>query len=112
MGEFVGHNERAACPEMPSIRYSARAITDLVRLYEFLAAQDPDAAKRAITAIRTSLDQIAYMPARFRPVEGKTNQREALISFGKSGYIARFRHLPNGDITIARIRHQKEFGFN
>ena len=28
-----------------------------------------------------------------------------------SGYNARFRHLPNGDITIARIKHQKEDDF-
>jgi plasmid stabilization system protein ParE len=41
-------------------------------------------------------------------VEGKMYHREAIIDFGSSGYIARFRHMPNGDITIARIRHQKE----
>jgi len=52
------------------------------------------------------------MPERFRPVEGKMYQREAIIDFGSSGYIARFRHLPNGDITIARIKHQKEDDFN
>ncbi len=37
--------------------------------------------------------------------------REAVIDFGNSGYIARFRHLLNGDITIARIKHQKEDTF-
>lgn len=39
-------------------------------------------------------------------------QRETIIDFGRSGYIARFRDLPNGDITIARIKHQKENDFN
>ena len=34
--------------------------------------------------------------------------REAIIDFGDSGYVARIRHLPSGDITIARIKHQKE----
>ncbi|MDD2776822.1 MAG: hypothetical protein PHU06_12780 [Gallionella sp.] len=34
--------------------------------------------------------------------------REMVIDFGSSGYIALFRHLPNGDITIARIKHQLE----
>ena len=37
--------------------------------------------------------------------------REAIIDFGSSGYIARFRHLANGDIVIARIKHQKEDDF-
>jgi plasmid stabilization system protein ParE len=38
-------------------------------------------------------------------------RREAIIDFGNSGYIARFRHLPNGEITIARIKHQREDDF-
>lgn len=66
---------------MPSVKYSAKALADLQRLHDFLATQDKDVAKRAI------------------------------IDFGSSGYTARFRHLPNGDITIARIKHQKEDDF-
>jgi plasmid stabilization system protein ParE len=38
--------------------------------------------------------------------------REAIIDFGSSGYIARFRHLPGDDILIARIKHQKEDDFS
>lgn len=96
---------------MPSVKYSAQAITDLQRLHNFLATQDKDVAKRAASVIRDALQKIAVMPERFRPVEGKIYHREAIIDFGSSGYIARFRHLPNGDITIARIKHQKEDGF-
>jgi len=51
------------------------------------------------------------MPERFRPVQGRMYMREAIIDFGSSGYIARFRHLANGDIVIARIKHQKEDDF-
>jgi plasmid stabilization system protein ParE len=96
---------------MPSIKYSARAIADLKRLHDFLATQDTDVARRAVSVIRVALEKIAVMPERFRPVEGKMYHREAIIDFGSSGYIARFRHLPNGDITIARIKHQKEDDF-
>jgi plasmid stabilization system protein ParE len=96
---------------MPSIKYSAQAIADLKRLHDFLAMQDKDVAKRAISVIRDALQKVAVMPERFRPVEGKMYHREAIIDFGSGGYIARFRHLPNGDITIARIQHQKEDGF-
>ncbi len=96
---------------MPSIKYSTQAIADLKRLHDFLATQDPDVARRAISVIRDALMKVAVMPERFRPVEGKIYHREAIIDFGSSGYIARFRHLPNGDITIARIKHQKEDDF-
>ena len=96
---------------MPSIKYSTQAIADLKRLHDFLATQDPDVARRAISVIREALMKVAVMPERFRPVEGKIYNREAIIDFGSSGYIVRFRHLPNGDITIARIKHQKEDDF-
>lgn len=97
---------------MPSIKYSAQSIADLKRLQEFLLKQDPDVARRAISVIRNALEKIALMPERFRPVEGKMHHREVIIDFGSSGYIARFRHLPNGEITIARIKHQREDDFN
>ena len=97
---------------MPSVKYSAQAISDLQRLHDFLATQDKDVAKRAIAVIRDALKKIAVTPERFRPEEGRIYLREAIIDFGSSGYIARFRHLPNGDILIARIKHQKEDDFS
>lgn len=108
----MGHGQRATHTLMPSLKYSAQAIADLERLHQFLLTQDPTAAKRAVTLIRDALEKTVLMPERFRPVPGMMYQREAIIDFGRSGYIARFRHLPNGDITIARIKHQKEGDFN
>ena len=96
---------------MPSIKYSAQSIADLQRLHDFLATQDADVARRAVLVIRQALEKIAVMPERFRPVPGKIYQREAIVDFGSSGYIARFRHSPSGDITIVRIKHQKEKDF-
>ena len=96
---------------MPSVKYSAQAIADLKRIHDFLLTQDADVAKRAVSVIRGALEKIAFMPERFRPVEGKIYHREAIFDFGNSGYVARFRHLPSGDITIARIKHQKEDDF-
>jgi plasmid stabilization system protein ParE len=108
----MGRRQRITCARMPSIKYSAQAIADLKRLHDFLATQDKEVAKRAVSVIRDALQKIAIMPERFRPVEGKIYHREAMIDFGSSGYVARFRHLPNGDITIARIKHQKEDDFS
>ena len=96
---------------MSSVKYSAQAIADLKRIHDFLLTQDADLAKRAVSVIRAALEKVAFMPERFRPVEGKIYHREAIIDFGNSGYVARFRHLPSGDITVARIKHQKEDDF-
>ena len=104
----LGGGQRRAAAQMPSVKYSAQSIADLRRLHDFLAQQDPEVARRAISVIRDALQKIAVMPERFRPVEGKMYHREAIIDFGSSGYIARFRHMPNGDIAIVRIKHQKE----
>jgi plasmid stabilization system protein ParE len=96
---------------MSSVKYSAQAIADLKRIHDFLLTQDADMARRAVSVIRAGLEKVAFMPERFRPVEGKIYHREAIIDFGSSGYVARFRHLPSGDITVARIKHQKEDDF-
>lgn len=96
---------------MSSVKYSAQAIADLKRIHDFLLTQDADLARRAVSVIRAGLEKMVFMPERFRPVEGKIYHREAIIDFGNSGYVARFRHLPSGDITIARIKHQKEDDF-
>lgn len=96
---------------MPRITYSGKALEDLQRLYAFLAKKDQETARSAIKTIRDELRKIALFPDRFRPVEGMIYHREAIIDFGNSGYIARFRHAPTGDITIARIKHQLEDSF-
>lgn len=96
---------------MPQIRYTSQAIEDLKRLHDFLKIKDPDVARRAVSAIRDALNKVAFMPERFRPVEGQIYWREAVIDFGNSGYVARFQNLPNSDVVIARIRHQKEQQF-
>ena len=107
----MGHGQRIACAGMSSVKYSAQAIADLKRIHDFLITQDSDVAKRAVSVTRTVLEKVAFMPERFRPVEAKMYHREAIIDFGSSGYIAQFRHVPSGDITIARIKHQKEDDF-
>jgi plasmid stabilization system protein ParE len=96
---------------MSCVKYSAQAIADLKRIHDFLLTQDADVARRAVSVIRVALGKVAFMPERFRPVEGKMYHREAIIDFGNSGYVARFRQLPSGDITVARIKHQKEDDF-
>lgn len=93
---------------MPHIIYTPKALDDLIRLREFLQGKNPEAAKRAVAAIKLAIKNSAIYPDRFRPVLDLPNYREILIEFGASGYIARFRHEVGGDIQIVRIKHQLE----
>ncbi|MFY9260979.1 MAG: type II toxin-antitoxin system RelE/ParE family toxin [Gallionella sp.] len=93
---------------MPQINYSKAALADLERITQYLLSRDKEVAKRAIKTIRDALQRLTVFPESFRPVPDMIYHREMVIDFGSSGYIALFRHLPNGDITIARIKHQLE----
>jgi plasmid stabilization system protein ParE len=94
---------------MPQVKLSARAQSDLARLYAFLLDKDIDAAKRAVLAIREALMPLQYAPVIGRPVEDHDHLRELVIDFGASGFLALYRLEPNLDaVTILAIKHQRE----
>lgn len=96
---------------MPRLIWSQPALSDVQRLYRFLARASPDAARRAIKTIREEVKVLALQPAIGRPVDELPDQfREWLIDFGDSGYVVRY-HLDMDVITSLAVRHQKETGF-
>ena len=96
---------------MPRLIWSPAALLDVQRLYRFLAPQNPDAAKRAVRAIRQDLKVLEKQPGMGRPVEEMNDEfRDWIIDFGDSGYVARYRVDPDA-VTILAVRHQKEVGF-
>ena len=79
------------------------------RLYRFLLPKNPDAARRAIQAIREGVHILTRQAQIGRPIENLPEQyREWLISFGHSGYVVRYRIDADKHITILAVRHQKE----
>ena len=93
---------------MPRLIWSPAALLDVQRLYRFLAPQNPDAAKRAVRAIRQDLKVLEKQPGMGRPVEEMNDEfRDWIIDFGDSGYVARYRVDPDA-VTILAVRHQKE----
>lgn len=96
---------------MPQIIYTYTAQQDLDRIYKFLSKKDKSIAIRAIKTIRANIKESQKMPEGYRPVIELLHHREIIISFGASGYIARFRHELGGDIYIVRIKHQLENNF-
>lgn len=91
------------------VRYAAKAEADLLRLFDFLAERDLDAADRAIDAIEESMSLMELSPFSCRKVElGNPFLRELVIPFGRAGYIALFEVEPPDVVTIAALRHQRE----
>lgn len=86
-------------------------MADVQRLYRFLAAENPDAARRAVKSIRSGLKILAHQPHIGRPVDDMIPAyREWLIDYGSSGYVALYR-IEGDVVALLAIRHQKEAGF-
>lgn len=96
---------------MPSLKWSPEAVSDVQRLYRFLASKNSDAATRAVQAIRTSVRILAEQPeAGWLTERSDMELREWLINFGRDGYIALYRF--DGDaVVILAVRHGREAGF-
>jgi len=96
---------------MPHLIWSPSALLDVQRLYHFLAPKNPDAAKRAVKAIRQGVNVLEQQPGIGRPIEDMDNEfRDWIIDFGDSGYVARYR-VGQNSVTVLAVRHQKEVGF-
>ncbi len=96
---------------MSRLRWSQAALTDVARLYDFLAGKNPDAARRAAAIIRQGAKNIAAHPALGRPVEGMLPEfREWVIEFGQGSYIALY-HFDGRQAVILAVRHAREAGY-
>jgi plasmid stabilization system protein ParE len=90
--------------------YSARAIENLERAFEFLLAENPAAALAAAEAIESAVNNLSAHPLVGRRVEGDI--RELVISFGATGYIALYRFVVQEDqVRVLALRHQREVGY-
>lgn len=95
---------------MAQVVYAAAARADLDRLCDFLGAQDPTAAARALELIDESLSILQRHPMIGRPVE--LGMRELVVSQRESGYLALYQYYPEDDVALVlALRHQKEAGY-
>ena len=96
---------------MPRLIWTPSALLDVQRLYRLLVVKNPDAARRAVKAIRQGGKVLEQQPKVGRPVEEMDNEyRDWIIDFGDSGYVARYRVDPQF-VSVLAVRHQKEVGF-
>ncbi len=86
------------------------AVTDVVRLKDFIAKENPAAAKRAAEAIKEAAQQLMENAFIGKPVTNLFDYRDLFIRFGAAGYILRYRvHAEN--IYVVHIRHYRELNF-
>jgi plasmid stabilization system protein ParE len=96
---------------LATVAYSARALADLDRLFDFIAVTDPPAAINAGEVILDAVRTLERHPHIGRPVRGSV--RELVISYGRTGYVALYRVTPRADrVEILAIRHQREAGYH
>jgi plasmid stabilization system protein ParE len=88
---------------VPTVVYSARALEQLERAFQFLRDQHPDAAPAAVTAIQSAIDNLAAHPLVGRRIAGEV--RELVISYGRTGYVALYRFVvARQEVRILAIR--------
>ncbi|HZZ40169.1 MAG TPA: type II toxin-antitoxin system RelE/ParE family toxin [Acidobacteriaceae bacterium] len=96
---------------MPHLVWSAAALADVARLCAFLAPNNPDAACRAVVAIRHELKTLRTHPEIGRPVENMLPEfREWMTEFGHSACVALY-HFDGRRTVVLTVRHGREAGY-
>ena len=96
---------------MPPLKWSQPALRDVARLHAFLAPKSPDAARRAVKAIRQGVKALGKHPQMGRPVDELPPEfREWVIEFGHGAYVALY-HYDGKQVVILAVRHGREAGY-
>ena len=97
---------------MPQLIWTPQALQGVQRCYRFLASKSPEAASRAVRAIRNGILTVVDHPGSGRPADKMDAAfREWLIPFGGSGFVVLYRF--EGDLAVVlAVRHQREAGYS
>ena len=96
------------------VELSPTAQADLERLFDFLidrseTTEDLDLAQAAIDAIRATVQhRLAITPFSFRKAAQNPAQRELIIPFGGTGYVALYEIVSTSKVMVLAVRHQRE----
>lgn len=95
---------------MATVKITQRALADLERLFDFIAAENPEKARKQILSVRKAFELLADHPLLGRSAE--SGRRELILSRGRYGFIAKYRWRPAEDIVlILAVRSQLEAGY-
>jgi len=96
------------------VELSPTAEADLERLVGLLLGQADtteglDRAQAAIDAIRATVQhRLAITPFSFRKAAQNPAQRELIIPFGGTGYVALYEIVSASKVVVLAVRHQRE----
>ena len=96
------------------VELSPAAVVDLERLFDFLpdrgkTTEDLDRAQAAIDAIRAAAqNHLASTPFSFRKAAHNPAQRELIIPFAGTGYVALYEIVSPSKVVVLAVRHQRE----
>ena len=93
------------------VRFTPETEADLLRLFDFLLAQDVAAAEKARAAVAKAIELLEVFPFSCRKVlggDGNPFLRELIIPFGGPGYVALFEIENRETVTLLALRHQRE----
>ena len=96
-----------------SVRLTCEALEDLQRIEDFLvelALQHGDFGLplRAVEAIRHEMRIPETNPFTCRKAGSRPLERELVIPFGGSGFIALFEIVSEREVAVSALRHQRE----
>jgi toxin ParE1/3/4 len=95
---------------MREIVWLNSAVNDVVRLREFIAKENPNAARKAAESIQDAANRLMETPSIGKPVNDLPQYRELFTRFGAGGYLIRYR-VHAETIYIVHIRHYRETDF-
>lgn len=92
---------------MPRLIITEAASQSVEQCRYFLSTKNPNALKRAASAIEHQFSLLEKEPEIGRPFDDIPELRELIIPFGESGYVALYRYSLKYDaIYILAFRHQ------
>jgi plasmid stabilization system protein ParE len=96
------------------VELAPSAAADLERLFDFLLDRaesigDLARAQAAIDAVRAAVQhRLAVTPFSFRKAAQNPAQRELIIPFGGTGYVALYEIVSPSKVAMLAVRHQRE----
>lgn len=96
---------------MRRIAWLDSAVNDIKRLREFVAKENPSAAKKVAGIVKAATQRLIETPLLSKPVKDLSPYRDSFARFGAGGYVIRYRTYSE-IIYIVHIRHYRESDFN
>lgn len=95
------------------VTLTSGALDDLQRIEDFLVELalrhgDFNLPTRAVQAIRQEIGVLSRNPYTCRKTDHDPHERELIIPFGGSGFVALFHILDAQSVVVSALRHQRE----